>query len=117
MTTLKEKQKARKRFVGQIYSCMKARCDITRYCGFKPVEPLMELDSLLDGLVDVEQADQEMFAWYNKHKSLQGFLETRKWLRAKDIDRKIVRDKKQAITDARKLIVEHGLTKEDVFNN
>ncbi len=51
--------------------------------GMEPTPFRKKIDeALLAGRVDVRTVDKELDAWVQEHKTLEGFLETRSWMKS-----------------------------------
>ncbi len=60
---------------------LKQRDGIMSLEGLEPTSFRKKIDeALLAGRVDVLTADKELVEWIQEHKSLDGFLETRRWI-------------------------------------
>lgn len=101
-----------KAFKSRIKDLILDRMAVFQNCGFDPVESRAAQTILLDGLVDIDQADAEMYGWLNRHGSLrvEGFLKSRPWMRE---DQWRARRNK-AISQARAIVERNGLTRDDL---
>ena len=77
----------------------------------EPAELRAQQAKLLENLVDIEQADKEMFEWFKKHNTFAEFLDTRAWMR----ETRWKKRKAQALLRARAIVRENKLTPEDLI--